>query len=105
MATLLGFRVNSPIVLMTHFSNFTLPYHLESRSYESVQNLSGLCDFLQGLHAASWMTNLLGFRVSSPIVLLTRSSNFTFPYNLEMPLRLLLSASPPVAVAGPRCSL
>ena len=105
MTNLLGFRMNSPTVLMTRCSNFTLPYHLESRSYESVQNLSGFCDFLQGLHAASWMTNLLGFRVSSPIVLLTRSSNFTFPYNLEMTLRLLLSAWPPVAVAGPRCSL
>ena len=105
MATPLGFRVNSPIVLMTRFSNFTLPYHLESRSYEFVQNLTGFFDFPQGLHAASWMTHLLGFRVNSPIVLLTRSSNFTFPYHLEMPLRLLLSAWPPVALAGPRCSL
>ena len=105
MTNLLGFRMNSPIVLMTRCSSFTLPYHLESRSYESVQNLPGFCDFLQGLHAASLMTNLLGFRVNSPTVLMTRFSNCTFPYHLEMPLRLWLSAWPHVAVVGPRGSL
>ena len=105
MTNLLGFRMNSPSVLMTRCSNFTLPYHLESRSYESVQNLSGFCDFLQGLHAASWMTHILGFRVNSPIGLMTRFSNFTFPYHFEMPLRLWLSAWLHVALVGPRGSL
>ena len=101
MPNLLGFRVNCPMVLMTRFSNSTLPCHLESRSYESVQNLTGY----QGLHAASWMTHILGFRVNSPIGLMTRFSNFTFPYHFEMPLRLWLSAWLHVALVGPRGSL
>ena len=46
MPNLLGFRVNCPMVLMTRFSNSTLPCHLESRSYESVQNLTGFHDVL-----------------------------------------------------------
>ena len=57
-------------------------------------------NFLRGLHASRWMANRLGFRVNSPTVSKTFFSNCTFPYHLEMPLRLWLSAWPHVAVVA-----